>query len=83
MCDKVVFDWNCRGHAAVRLRSMRADAVVSVKEPLAGPALAHTAQTGLGIKRELHEVCSPLAISLMVDHLASIELARTFASSRL
>ena len=49
----------------MRLRSMRVDAVVSVKEPLAGPALAYTAQAGVGIKRELHEVCYPL-IALMV-----------------
>ncbi len=82
MHDKVVFDWDCRGHArlqAMRLRSMRVDAVVSVKEPLAGPALAHTGQSGLGIKREFHQVCYPLAITLMVDSLASLELARTFA----
>jgi hypothetical protein len=59
MCDEFVLDWDCRGHArlqAMRLRSVRADVVVSVKERPAGPALAHTVQAGVGIKRELHQV---------------------------
>ncbi len=79
-------DLDCRGHArlqAMRLQSMRADAVVSVKEDPAGPALAYTAQAGVGIKRELQQVFYPLAIALMVDNMASLELARTFANSRL
>ncbi len=70
-----MFDWACGGHAvlqAMRLQSIRAesaDAVVSVKERPAGPALVHTAQAGVEIKRELHQVCYPLAIALMVDNM--------------
>jgi hypothetical protein len=75
MRDEYVYDWDCRGHArlqAMRLRSMRVDAVVSVKEDPAGPALAHTAQAGVGIKRELHQVCHRLVTIIVANGIIGI-----------
>ncbi len=61
----------------MRLRSMRADAVVSVKERPAGPALAHTAQAGTGIEHRLHKVLRALMSALLVANGILLELART------